>query len=335
MENEYIIDLKQRLYEEQYDNQFIERCCEYSERLLLKGLPVFFDEEHIDCVLHTHGMPALYDYHSFELINGSKIRKIYAPSKRLKKRQQWILCKVLNNIKISESVHGFEKGHSIKTHAELHAAHSHVVCMDIKNFFPSVTSERVAEMFNNLGYTVRASRGLARLCCYNGVLPQGAPTSPKIANIICRDMDIKIQNYSEKRGITYSRYADDLTFSANVEMPELVGAVTEIVKGFGFNINQDKTRIYAPGEPKFITGLVVQNGTVRIPKGFKRELKKEIYYCQKFGVLIHLQNTNSEHYINYREHLYGKAYYINMIEPEAGKSFLDELDRIQWPEYML
>ena len=148
-------------------------------------------------------------------------------------------------------------------------------------------------------------------------------------------MDWEIQRYAKENDITYSRYADDLTFSSNSEMSQLIPEITSIVNKYDFSINSEKTQTFAYGEPKFITGLVVQNGNVRIPKRYKRELRKEIHFCQKFGVLIHLQNSNATHFVNYREHLYGKAYYVHMIEPDIGEKFLDELDKISWPEYML
>ena len=77
--------------------------------------------------------------------------------------------------------------------------------------------------------------------------------------------------------------------------------------------------------------MIVQNGLIRVPRGFKRELKQEIYYCKKFGVVLHLENRRAAKAINYREHLYGKAYYIKMVEPELGRRFLEELDEIRWP----
>lgn len=335
MDKNYIINLKQRLYTQEYDDKFVSRCCRYAEKLISKNLPVLFDEEHIDSVLHTRSIRIKQSYHTFDLISGNKVRTIYAPSKRLKKRQRWILDNILNNVKVSKYAHGFEPKRSIKTHAELHANHEYVICMDIQDFFPSITQDMIVLVFRKIGYTTRASQELARLCCSNDVLPQGAPTSPKLANIVCKRMDREIQRYAKENKITYSRYADDLTFSSNNEMPGLIEEISNIVQKHKFMINEEKTKSFAAGEPKFITGLVVQNGKIRIPKRFKRELKKEIHYCQKFGVLIHLQNTNATHFVNYREYLYGKAYYVNMIEPIVGQQFLDELDKIYWPDYML
>lgn len=335
MDYVYITNLMHGLYQKGYDDKFVIRCCKYAKKLMGKNLPVFFDEEHIYQVLRTRGISLEDSYHTFDLIHDNKVRTILAPSKKLKARQRWILDNILNNIKVSKYAHGFELNRSIKTHAQLHANHDFVICMDIKDFFPSISEEKVFALFKQIGYTTRASQELTRLCCFKGALPQGAPTSPKIANIICKRMDREIQRFAKENGITYSRYADDLTFSSNSEMPELITEITSIVNKYDFSINTEKTQSFVCGEPKFITGLVVQNGTVRVPKRYKRELKKEIHYCQKFGVLIHLENSNATHFVNYREHLYGKAYYVHMIEPDIGEKFLDELDKISWPEYMV
>lgn len=108
--------------------------------------------------------------------------------------------------------------------------------------------------------------------------------------------------------------------------------------GFPFHClycSQSWKRLYGPGAPKRITGLIVQNETVRVPKYFKRALKQEIYCCQRCGVLTHLENINSNHFIHYREYLYGKAYYVRMIETDTGEAFLQSLDKIEWPKSLI
>ncbi len=136
--------------------------------------------------MRTQGISLENNYHAFDLISDNKIRTILAPSKRLKARQRWILENILNKIKVSIYAQGFELNRSIKTHAELHANHDFVVCMDIKDFFPSITEEKVFAIFKNIGYTSRDHRNLPNFVVFKGVLPQGAPTSPKLANIICK-----------------------------------------------------------------------------------------------------------------------------------------------------
>lgn len=311
----------------------IARCVQYAQRLLLRNLPVLFNREHIWRVLRMNQI-VLNKYHTFYIVHGEKARRITAPSRSLKARQRWILDTILSQIPVSPYAHGFEEGRSIKTNALIHAEHNYAFCLDIKDYFPSIPQQSAADAFQKAGYSASASRALADVCCYKGALPQGAPTSPRLSNIICRQLDIQLAEIAAKYDAVYTRYADDITFSADRPIAESLSIVSELLAQNGFAVNKRKTRIYGPGQPKEITGLIVQNGTVRVPKSFKRELKQEIYYCKKYGVLSHLEARQSSRFINYREYLYGKAYYVHMIEPERGEQFLRELDEIQWPIYV-
>lgn len=329
--------LRNELKKSKYPNDFIEKCCQYSDNLLLKNLPVLFDAENIDMVLKIEGFykDPSNSYHTFNISNNEKTRIITAPSKILKRRQRWILDNILSQLPISNFSYGFEKGNSIKKNALVHAENNYVICMDIENFFPSIKQEKITAIFRNAGYTMSAAKRLSDLCCYNGALPQGAPTSPRLANIVCKELDVELNKLSGKFNAIYSRYADDLTFSSKYEIGNMISEVSKIVNSYGFHLNSEKTSIYLENQPKFITGLVVQNGSVRVPKAFKRKLKQEIYYCERFGVLNHLQNSDAKKYINYREYLYGKAYYVHMIEEDIGNIFLKKLDEIEWPVWSL
>ena len=339
MTDNYIRMLKQKL-EKHNSVEFSNKCLEYAKNLIANNLPVLFDEKHVNLTLkleHSFTSENMINssYHAFNISNNYKTRLISAPSKNLKIRQRWILDNILINIPISDFAYGFKTGCSIKNNAMIHANHTYAICLDIKDFFPSIKFDSVVSIFSKCGYSSSASKRLAQLCCYNRELPQGAPTSPQISNIICKDLDIQLNSIALKYDAAYSRYADDITFSANDDINDALPIIKKTIQSFGFQINNSKTTIYSKGQPKFITGLVVQNGTVRIPKKLKRELKKEIYYCQKFGVTNHLINSGAKKFINYREHLYGKAYYIFMVEPEVGAWFLEQLDRIAWPEWCL
>ena len=339
MTDNYIRILKQKL-ENHNSVEFSKKCLEYAENLIANNLPVLFDEKHVNLTLkleHSFLSENMINlsYHTFNISNNYKSRLISAPPKTLKIRQRWILDNILKNIPVSDFTYGFRAGYSIKSNAIIHAKHNYAICLDIKDFFPSIKIDRVVSMFSDAGYSSSASKRLAQLCCYDGELPQGAPTSPQITNILCRDMDIQLNLIAQQFNAIYSRYADDITFSANDYINDALPIIKKTIQSFGFQINNSKTTIYSKGQPKFITGLVVQNGTVRVPKRFKRELKKEVHYCQKFGVTNHLINSGAKKFINYREHLYGKAYYIFMVEPEVGTWFLEQLDRIAWPEWCL
>ena len=109
----------------------------------------------------------------------------------------------------------------------------------------------------------------------------------------------------------------------------IIPVVKEIIENEGFMLNEKKTHIAYAHQRQMVTGLVINNGIVRVPKDFKRELRQEIYYCRKFGVMNHQQYKKDDHSF-YKEHLYGKAYFVNMVEPDEGQKFLQELDEIIW-----
>lgn len=313
-----------------FSDAYIEQCCAYAEDLLSKGLPVLFDRQH---VLRVLGMaaPRICDYHEFTIPKHDGVRIITAPSRRLKLRQQWIYQHILVRQETSPYSHGFVPQRSIVTNASLHIGYAYTYCADITDFFPSISRGQVLPVFREMGYSGSAAGALSDLCCYRGALPQGAPTSPYLSNVICRDLDQALSTMAERFRGVFTRYADDITISTEEEQPRLLTMLEEILRAHGFSIHRGKCRVYGPGQPKRITGLTVQD-RVTVPKAFKRSLRQEIHYCQKLGVAAHLENTKAARWIHYREHLYGKAYYVKMVEPELGAYFLEELSKVNWPE---
>lgn len=331
---EYIQRLRSAMIDRAYSEEQTSVCCGYASHLLTQGLPVLFDGQHVDSVLRLERID-LDAYHVFSLPQLGKARTITAPSLPLKQRQKWILREILSKLPSSEAAHGFESGRSIVTNAKLHANNPYVLCMDIQDFFPSISFPSIARIFQSIGYSPQAAYRLTQLCSYQDSLPQGAPTSPKLANLIFCPLDRQLSALARDAGCVYSRYADDLTFSGKHDLRGIYGAINQTLEKNNFYLNTRKIHSYGPGIPKRITGLVVQDGKIRVPKHFKRKLRQEIHYCLQFGVLTHLENTDSTHFIHYREYLYGKAYFIQMVEPEVGTFFLEQLDQIQWPANFL
>ena len=142
-------------------------------------------------------------------------------------------------------------------------------------------------------------------------------------------MDKRIQLLCKAYSANYSRYADDITISGSGNLEKIKNLVIGIIRDEGFEINSRKTRILYPHQRQEITGLVVNNGIIKVPKEYKRELRKEIYFCKKYGPTSHQEHIGDEHSF-LKEHLYGKAYYIKMIEPTVGEELLSELDEIDW-----
>lgn len=314
---------------DKYETSYIQICVNYAENLLDRNLPVIFDGHHVDKILKMTQIQ--FPYYNVFIIHGrSKEREITAPSLKLKLRQRWILDEILKKMPLSECCHGFVTGKSIVTNAEKHIGKKQILTVDIEDFFPSIKIEQIIQIFKAIGYSKSAAARLADICCFEGQLPQGAPSSPCLANLRCREMDHELLQISKKYGLTYTRYADDMTFSADMDLLFLFPIIAEIIKKYGFSINNNKTRIFKENERKLITGLLVKEDGLKIPKKFKRRLKQEIYYCKKFGVSTHLENIASSKSVNFKEYLYGKAYYIKMVEPQTGEYFLKQLDEIQW-----
>jgi len=167
------------------------------------------------------------------------------------------------------------------------------------------------------------------LTTFNGVLPQGAPTSPYIANIVCHRMDKRLLALSTKIKANYSRYADDITISSDENIRKYVDTIKSIIIDEGFNINYRKLRLQTKNNMQEVTGLIV-NENVKVKRKYKKRLEQHIYYCEKFGVYSHLQENGADNKSYFKEYLYGMANFVKMIEPEEGVKFLIRLDEINW-----
>ncbi|MFN3132847.1 retron St85 family RNA-directed DNA polymerase [Roseibium sp.] len=198
-------------------------------------------------------------YRSFALKkrDGTK-RAIDTPRTYLKVIQWWILDNILNHVEIAHNVFGFVIGRSAVQNAEYHRGAKHLLNVDIRQFFPSITIAQVREIFGSLGYTEEVAGVLAELCCLDGRVPQGAPTSPAIANLVLRGLDDQLSLLAEKKGYRYSRYADDLTFSSQTRIEaEFLDSVREAVEASGFYLKPEKTRFGGAEGRMEVTGVVI------------------------------------------------------------------------------
>lgn len=333
----YLEKLETLLNESYYDAEYIEKCKSYSEHLLANDLPVIFDVIHFSRLIGTSVdfiYKLVFSPESFYRVvcipkkNGEK-RVLKIPSLELKYIQRWILDNILSKIKISEFATGFCINRSIIDNAKNHLNKDCVINIDIKDFFPSTSFERVFRVFAYYGYTKEVSFFLAKLCTYEDELPQGSPASPMLSNIVNLKLDARLSALANTYNATYSRYADDLTFSGNCGIKKIVVLSEKIIKEEGYEINNRKTRISYKHQRQEVTGIIVNGDKLRVNKKYKRELNQEIYYCTKFGVKHHTEKTNNTKAF-YKEHLYGKAYFVKMVEPEIGNAMLDKLNCIDW-----
>lgn len=310
----------------------------YSERLQQNNMPVIFNLRHLRKILQIHktqqneyfGVDKINLYRRFKIPKKSGgFRTIEAPVQELKIRQLWIKENILDKVYISEYAKGFKKETSIYHNAIQHVNKELVINVDIEDFFPSITYRKVYRIFSYLGYTNQVAHLLTKICTnHHNVLPQGAPTSPTISNIVLIKMDKRLGELAKRAGCTYTRYADDITFSGDRTIKYLLPLICKIIEDEGYSVNKKKTRLQYSCQRQEVTGLVV-NKKVSLSKNTIKEIENAIYYCQKYGVQEHMKKINCEKNY-YKEHLYGIAYFCKMIDKSRGEKYLQELDKIEW-----
>ncbi|HVP11277.1 MAG TPA: reverse transcriptase family protein [Phycisphaerae bacterium] len=226
-------------------------------------------------------------YHVYRIAKrGGGQREIAAPEDGLRAVQRGILRKVLGRLRAHPAVRGFERGHSIVTNAREHCGRAVVVRMDIRDFFPSTTAKRVQAYFLAIGWDRGAARVLTELTTYCGVLPQGAPTSPRLANLVNYALDSSLDTLARKRGGTYTRYADDMVFSFVEDNRQTVHTVVRVtglvVKKYGYRLHMGrKLRIRRRHQRQEVTGLVV-NARTNLPRSTRR-LLRAVEHHQRVG----------------------------------------------------
>ena len=323
---------------EKEDRHFVEKHGQIKARYLVfqhykkTNLPFIYDTYQLSCILGitrkklfdlSKNANELYKEIKLPKKNGG-FRTIHAPTSYLKEAQRQILRMILSKISISEYATAYRKGMSLSDNAFPHIGHRYLLKMDITDFFGSITFKNVlSTAFPSSVYPKQIGVMLTSLCSKDGVLPQGAPTSPYLSNIVMKTFDEQLGKWCKDHGITYTRYCDDMTFSANVPLYNLSCKVEDMLRRWGFEANTNKTHFIQNTSSQIVTGLVV-NEKVSIPRDYKRDLRQEIYYAIKFGLrdsiingkkdlFIHNGNVDTEGYFN---HLMGKLKYVLQIEPK-------------------
>lgn len=216
-----------------------------------------------------------------------KTRLLHEPNATLKTIQRTLLRRLLKKLNVHPAVTGFEPGFSIVHNALPHVGKEAVVRMDIRGFFPATTSQRMHTYFRAIGWDRHAADLLTKLCTHKGHLPQGAPTSPRLSNLVNFLLDAKLAGVARRFGGDYTRYADDLTFSFQVLKQELgtppystmeyvptmiLGMTSRILADFGYRLNKRKTRIATKHNRQIVTGLTV-NTRANLPRKTRRWLR--------------------------------------------------------------
>lgn len=268
-------------------------------------------------------------------------RAIWAPHAKLKRAQHWILRNVVERLLVHGAAHGFLPGRSILSNASRHTNSKIVLKLDLKDFFPTVTLPRVKGIFRRAGYREQIALLLALLCTeapreiveHDGrklyvslgprCLPQGAPTSPGLTNVICLKLDRRLTGLARKYGWRYSRYADDLTFSLPTDhkgepkLGSLIGLVHRVVSDEGFRVHPEKTRIARSGSRQAVTGLIVNGaGSPRVPRRIRRQIRAALHNLSQ-GKPLHEGETQST--------LAGYIAYIAMTDRPLSEKLLQAL----------
>jgi RNA-directed DNA polymerase len=254
--------------------------------------------------------PSFYSTFKVKKRSG-EYREIDAPRVFLKTVQRYILDCILNSIPPHDSAVGFRRSFSTATGAARHIGHRFVWSIDLTDFFPSIKKEAVTRVFEMIGFPHEGAYFLAGLCCLNGKLPQGAPTSPAIANLVFLEADVQISNLSENQDVTYTRYADDLTFSCEKPLdPMFRTKITELISHYGFAINHRKTRLMGPRCRREVTGLSV-NEKLSIVRPLRRKLR----------AMFHRVGQSPESFIDSKEKLLGYSSWISIYHPIEGRNY--------------
>lgn len=261
--------------------------------------------------------------------NGN-LRKIYAPNYTLKYIQRKIVENLLLSQYISRYAKAYHKGSSLNQNAIFHIKKPIILKLDIENFFDNITYKDVYEkVFYIFPENIRVL--LTNLCVYKGGLPQGAPTSPYISNIIMRDFDEIIGKWCVKNNINYTRYSDDLTFSGNIIPKEVIKKVSQELSRCHLKLNKKKICIVKWHQQQRITGIVV-NEKLQVPKKYRHKIRQEMYYIKKYGLKKHLHNISySKSLETYIKSLSGKIAFVLMINnnDQEFKKYKEELNEIK------
>jgi RNA-directed DNA polymerase len=301
------------------------------------------------------GIPVLQHYfYTFSPKRSGLPRLIEAPKPRLRFIQRRILHEILDLVPPHQSSHGFVRGRSCLTGAQIHAGERVVVSMDLQNFFTTVPSARVHAIFRCLGYPWAVARLLTGLCTTAtpasvfsrgpegaafdwrarklfGVphLAQGAPTSPALANLSAWHLDRRLAKLVHCFDANYTRYADDLAFSGGDRLQQKLDPfrrlVEAIIREEGFSLNSGKTRIMGRSKAQRITGLVV-NEHVNISRRTFDDLKAVLHNCIKHGP----GEQNRRNAPDFRAHLDGRVAWVETANPQRGAKLRRMFDRIRW-----
>ena len=311
-----------------YSEDEISACLEYAKPLIISDLPVIYNTANLAALVgyRTNYLKRSVKYTSYyyreffiKKSNG-KLRRLVEPLPSLKEIQNWILNNILYKVKVSRYAKAYVRERNLIENVKFHKGQPAVLKLDISDFFGSIRLDHVETIFRDLGYSSNVANLLAKLCCNDEVLPQGAPTSPYLSNLYLRSFDETLSKYCNENEIRYTRYADDLTFSGKKDSLNIIEFVEHQLSVIDLVLNHKKEKLMLRNERQLITGIVV-NDKLQVPKKDRNFIRNEVHFLSQFGLNDHLKKTGNRRN-NYLAHLLGKinfALHVNQNDSRMQK----------------
>lgn len=297
----------------------------YADRLVRSGLPIIYDDAHLSGLLgfaeaalkeSLRRPNDLYLSYSIPKRSGG-FRRIDQPVSSLKSIHTWILRNILDRCSAHPAATAFIRGRSIMDNAAKHVNRVAVLTLDVAAFFDSIRERDVRVVFSRLGYAPSVVDLLIRSTTLNGGLPQGAPTSPSLSNLVMLDCDRSLTEFAEQNQLAFTRYADDFSFSGNYSSRAWVGRTIREVRSqiqrVGLRLNESKTRLMLGHQRQEVTGIVV-NTRMNVRRSVRRELRKNVYFAAKYGVAGAAARPDPFGR-NPAEHIRGVAEFVRFVGP--------------------
>ena len=278
-------------------------------------------------------------------------RLVEAPKPKLKRVQTLILREILDRIPPHDTAHGFVRKRSILTNARQHAGQRVILKLDLENFYAAVSYTRVVSIFRSLGYSREAALWLARLTTSklppniaapdnasstlqpfsSPHLPQGAPSSPALANLSAFGLDVRLSGLARSFGAGYTRYADDLTFSGPQQflrsLPTFIPLTSQIVREERFRVNRKKRKVIRDNQRQTVAGVVV-NERPNISRRDYDRLKAILTNCVRHGP----SSQNRDSHDQFAHHLRGRIAHVRQLNLQRGEKLLDLFRQIDWQQ---
>jgi hypothetical protein len=298
-----------------------------------------------------------------------RTRLICTPTPQLMMVQRWINTNILSYVKPHDASVAFAPDSKLRDAAKRHCQARWLVKLDIANFFESIPESSAYKVFRRLGFGRLIAFEMARICtrvpesrhnprkwkgrsattlptpisvysnAWQGQLPQGAPTSPMLANLVCMRLDLRLAEIAKSEGLVYTRYADDMTFSSSsksfsrARAATLIGRVYQELARAGLSPNRGKTTVVDPGGRKIVLGVLIDGAQPKLSRQFKAKLRQHIYYLThpNFGPVEHAHTRGFTSVVGLRNHVLGLLGYAGQIEPAYAKTQRKLFEKIIWP----